>query len=143
MAEWIKFDDSKEHRLKLERRNNGNVLVKFKNGDTQMGGAFSYDHVDSFLICEPHPHRDMIIEWANTGRPVWVRYPKETEWELVDPSWSVECEYSFDPPKPKIKYRVALMEEGTMTADSEKDEIDLKKSNNFVKWLTDWIEVEA
>jgi hypothetical protein len=132
MATWVKFDGSEEHK-DLIIDNSDNVHIKHKDNND----------IDSFLICEPHPHRDMIIEWANTGKPVYYR-TSEGIWELIKcPNWFEGNEYSFDPPKEKIKYRVALMEEGTMTADSEKDEMDLKKSNNFVKWLTDWQEVEV
>jgi hypothetical protein len=147
MAEWIKFDGSEEHKKMMHEAELGSLLLKRKVGADQ--NSVAYDAIDSFLICEPHPHRDMIIEWANTGRPVYYFNRSKMEWELIDhPEWWEGDEYSFDPPKPKIRYRVALLindvgELSTDTANSDDDEIRIAKSPWFVKWLTDWIGVEA
>jgi hypothetical protein len=142
MVNWIKFDGSEEHK-NLMRANDCKIRLK-KGGEVDRA---LFDDIDSFLICEPHPHRDMIIEWANTGRPVFQK--NANKW-LPDPfpTWSKDAEYSFDLPKEKIRYRVALMEDKygdayTETANSEVKEVRIESNEHFIKWITDWIEVDA
>jgi hypothetical protein len=138
MANWIKFDGSEEHK-RIIRLNE--VIFKLKDGGENKYAPLS--NVDSFLICEPHPHRDMIIEWANTGRPVYVKYKGHKEFVIDDtPVWYLNCEYSFDPPKEKIKYRVALMKACRVEAYSEEAASMVLHSDDFIKWLTDWQEVK-
>jgi hypothetical protein len=85
MANWIKFDGGAGHQHEIRKSlNYYGCLMKLKDGsEHRLTGEhrekyIKNENIDAFLICEPHPHRDMIIEWANTCRPVWVRYPKET-----------------------------------------------------------------
>jgi hypothetical protein len=138
MANWIKFDGSEEHKSLLREKDS---IFKCKDGTTRNSAFF--DEIDSFLICEPHPHRDMIIEWANTGRPVYVKYKGHKEFVIDDtPVWYLNCEYSFDPPKNKIRYRVALMKGYRVEAHSEEVANMVVHSDDFIKWLTDWQEVE-
>jgi hypothetical protein len=88
----------------------------------------------------------MIIEWANTGRPVFQK--NANKW-LPDPfpTWSKDAEYSFDPPKEKIKYRVALMRDTdgawVIVVDDESEARQISNFANFERWLNDWIEVEV
>jgi hypothetical protein len=144
MANWIKFDGSEDHK-RLMHTNIKNLRVIHKQGAGKNSSLFA--DVESFLIGEPHPHRDMIIEWANTGRPVWVKDLDGT-WKLEPlPCWNPEFEHSFDPPKKKIKYRVALMKDKygdayTETANSEVKEVRIESNEHFIKWITDWQGVE-
>jgi hypothetical protein len=85
----------------------------------------------------------MIIEWVNTGRPVYYHSLETHKWELCDGTigWFPEFEYSFDPPK--IKYRVALMKcHDHIYVDIFNKECQ-QKAGEIVKWLTDWQEVEV
>ena len=40
-------------------------------------------------------------------------------------------------PEPK-KYRVALMDYGTIVAQNDKDAISIELLTTFIKWLNDW-----
>ena len=58
-------------------------------------------HVTDYLICNPHPMLDMIIRWADTGQPVWIR-PKDRLERPIKRTrnipWDyVGYEYSFTP----------------------------------------------
>ena len=95
-----------------------------------------------------HKHADVIIAWAN-GEDVQVRHRVTGEWvdlTLHAPTFTGD-EYRVKP-KPVIrKYRVALFIRGsriyTSTLDSDWDETVFEKDENFVHWLTDWIEYEV
>jgi hypothetical protein len=151
MAEWMKFDGSEEHGLRV-LSTESMVKIRTTNGQEVnikdfLLSDFRREDIYSFLICEPHPHRDMIIEWANTGRPVYVKM--DGGWELDEsPRWLHDVKYSFDPPREKVRYRVAMMKADycgsyTRTADYEKDVKNIESSNEFVRWLTEWQEVEV
>lgn len=93
---------------------------------------------------KPHKHCEVIKAWADgheiqykdfAGR--WISCP--------NPAFNESCEYRA---KPKtIKYRVALLGNDagvayTYTAENSQNEAVLERSHHFVKWITDWIEVE-
>lgn len=148
MAEWLKFDGSEEHRKLL--RDASDFRLKLKDGTETalINGSCEFAMIDQILICERHPYADMIIEWARTGRPVYQLMPNG-EWRVVKRPWWNPLEgYSFDPPKFKLVYRVSLLnlkDEGFVTAISTHKWLadELEKKDYFVRWLTDWQEVEV
>lgn len=96
-----------------------------------------------------------IIQAFVEGRTIQNRVKGCTVWKDVPyPCWDNECEYRVKPET--IKYRVALLRDATgyqwahcfkphpLSAIAQAGG-DLKPENlpNFVKWLTDWIEVEV
>jgi hypothetical protein len=89
----------------------------------------------------------MIIEWAKTCRTVYIKNSFGGWSEDKYPEWLHDREYSFDHPKEKHMYRVALMRnllagagcaKWTTTADNEGDEKEIQANEEFIKWLTDW-----
>jgi hypothetical protein len=97
-----------------------------------------------------HIHYDLIIAYAN-GAKFQYRVSDKDEWvDCAYPSFSEEYQYQVKPET--IKYRVGLFanceysvenEFYTISANSESDEKFFQDSNNFRRWLTDWIEVET
>lgn len=86
MAEWVKFYGSEEQ-LKMMSESKNGWIWRDNLGKTQRGicsgtpfGTRVFNKIDSFLICEPNPHVNMIIEWARTGRPVYAKHPHKNEW---------------------------------------------------------------
>jgi len=94
---------------------------------------------------KPHKHRDLIIAWAN-GEDIQYSF-KGSEWEDTDsPCWETNSEYRIKPEV--IRYRVALYKQydGILTCsvvNNKEQEKKMFELNGFVKWLTDWIEVEV
>jgi hypothetical protein len=92
----------------------------------------------------PHKHAEVIKAWAD-GATI------ETKWgcgiweEIERPSFSSDYEYRVKPETKKHKYRVALLSDGkdvwTTTEDCGDD--DVGEFTYFVRYLTDWIEVEV
>ena len=97
-----------------------------------------------------HIHHDTIIAWAK-GAEVQFRRPGEflnAAWrDIQKPTWMDYCEYRVKPKPQHLKYRVALFLDGetywTDIAGASVDEQAFQKHPNFVRWLTDWIEVEV
>lgn len=74
-----------------------------------------------YLICEPHPHAEMIIEWAKTGRPVYWNGV-----QISNPGWDAYEKYSFNPPRQY--YRVYIDTAGSLDiAYCERDPDDLDR----------------
>lgn len=168
MPEWVKFDGSEEQ-LEMMRTAEHGFKIKYKNNivgnqdESSIIIANGLQHavlnhvtqsstgatVTHFLICEPHPHAEMIIEWARTGRPVYFFDTASGEWLPVKkPDWDENTRYSFDPPKEKIKYRVALFRDEAGThytnhTNTEDGENLIQNNGHFVRWLGDWQEVEV
>lgn len=95
-----------------------------------------------------HKHADVIIAWAN-GEEVQIFNPNTKQWldlTFGAPTF-MEEEYRIKPRPVLRKYRVASFIRGsriyTSTVDSEWDESVLEKGEDFVRWLTDWIEYEV
>ena len=94
-----------------------------------------------------HKHADEIIAWAY-GATIQVKLgDNPIRWEDVarnNPSWDEDCEYRAKPET--LNYRVALFERDAggyyITTCDDREIGDLQECNNFVRWLTDWIEVE-
>lgn len=105
MAEWTRFTGSDEQIAEIENKScstNG-VLLKLKDGteltifhnfqidsDTKL-----YRELAEYFICEPKHHSDMIIEWAKTGRPVYVVTENGERILCPNPTWYEGTRYSF------------------------------------------------
>jgi len=89
---------------------------------------------------KPHKHRDIIIAWADGEN---IQYKLCKKWIDVEwaPSWDEETEYRIKPEV--IRYRVGLFKDGIEAAENTRQESNWQSTENFVKWLTDWIEVEV
>lgn len=96
---------------------------------------------------KPHKHCEVIKAWAD-GAEIQVKDPALNRWSPLTehPRWYEDMEYRI---KPKtIRYRVALLryDDGRVTtcnAETEVQEKSLREWHEFVRWLTDWIEVEV
>lgn len=105
----------------------------------------------------PHKHRDLIKAWAE-GAEIQSRYyppnkEQQIDWRAAyNPTWTTDSyvEYRI---KPKtIKYRNYLWRSTTYKGAAEvvrvcsyKDNTEDPRENwaGFIKWLTDWQEVEV
>jgi hypothetical protein len=89
---------------------------------------------------QPHKHRDLIIAWANGEN---IQYKEDNEWvDRKDPCWCNLTEYRIKPEV--VRYRVACFKDGsTVTADNNSEVKEYETDRAFIKWLTDWIEVEV
>lgn len=99
-------------------------------------------------IKQPRAHAALIHAWADGAE---IQYSpdesKEHYWEDIEnPSFLSECVYRI---KPKVyRYRMALMceyyinNEYFAVAMNNSDATDLECHSCFVKWFTDWKEVQ-
>jgi len=93
---------------------------------------------------KPHKHCEVIKAWADGAE---IQYREKGGWmKCNSPQWFEETEYRVKPPT--IRYRVALLryDDGRVTtcnAETEVQEKSLREWHEFVRWLTDWIEVEV
>ena len=99
---------------------------------------------------QPHKHADLIKAWADNP---------QLEFQFRGAGCQSNCWYNMSPSnpdwsvsevriKPKtIKYRLALFGKLTnstyVVAVNEASETATKGSDNFIKWLGDWVEVEV
>ena len=122
-AQWKKFTGSEEQIIEIRSCTHG-LLCKFKDELHENNGCIEeanyYNNAEGtlfikiddgefyryrdigkmseYMIIKPHPHAEMIIEWARTGREVY--FQDETgRWLATDgrPSWHPEFKYSFNP----------------------------------------------
>lgn len=101
-----------------------------------------------------HKHADLMIEFAETGRPVQYRFASIGDWkgvtgweDIEHPSWIPELEYRFKPEV--VRYKRYLYHQGVpIVVVLQKPleiqyESDIEKSKGFIKWIDDeWQEVE-
>lgn len=105
MTKWIKFIGSDEQIAEIENgsRTRTGVLLKLNDGtellvfhpfcvddDSKLRGELA-----EYLICEPIAHCDMIIEWAKTGRPVYLVTEEGGRILCPNPAWYEGTRYSF------------------------------------------------
>ena len=95
----------------------------------------------------PHKHSKLIKLWADGAKiQVWDTYTNT--WACTDnPVWHLNKEYRIKPET--IQYRISLHKNVNREAytyswnnPSYVKDIELT-SETFVRWLTDWIEVEV
>lgn len=85
------------------------------------------------------------IQYLPTGTDVWLDIePASTATKTPHLYTDGRAEYRLKPIV--LRYRVALVsDEGywTTTADSLLEAHDIEERGDFVKWVSDWIEVQA
>jgi hypothetical protein len=93
-----------------------------------------------------HKHCDLIKAWAD-GAEIQCRKHNSDWADIVggSPSWFHEWEYRI---KPKtIKYRLALIQgwdyPWVNAAMSKAEAANMEDTSSFVRWLSDWQEVEV
>ena len=101
-------------------------------------------------MTQRHKHYDVIVAWAE-GKPIQVKQ-EEGYWEdwiaWWAPPWQKSTEYRI---KPEVmKYRVGLKklrrhgQSLFVFAEAVLEEAErVEKSKYFVRWLTEWVEVEV
>lgn len=94
-----------------------------------------------------HKHADCIIAWAE-GKEIQFFEPlalPAPRWrDIQNPSWNIDLEYRVKPTT--LKYRVALVQRAgaeTWTINKKEDEPWLERQATFVRWVSDWQEVEV
>ena len=95
-------------------------------------------------MAQRHKHADVIIAWAN-GADVQYRSNTNDCWhDCKNPRWVDHFKYRAKPET--FRYRLALFKDSDRTwvvAYSSQQAADIACSAiNFVRWLTDWAEVE-
>lgn len=92
-----------------------------------------------------HKHSELIKAWAD-GATVQVRL--DNHWEDTEcPIWHPDSEYRVKPQT--LKYRVALFsslkgEKYIVTASTPTLAPEgFERDAGFIRWLTDWVEVEV
>ena len=95
----------------------------------------------------PHKHAEVIRAWAD-GHSVQYRVGDSVEWETIGdyPMFVEDYQYRVKPEPKKHKYRVALFSRGdsVWTATEELSDEDFSEGcKNFIRYPTDWIEVEV
>lgn len=103
----------------------------------------------------PHPHAVVIKAWADGAEIQWRERHNGSEWKSFNnkalPNWhATDCDFRVKPPPEVVRFRVALMRHITPgtgyftgTANAQGSHEALMADSNFVRWLTDWQEVEA
>lgn len=140
-AEWKKFYETKEQLDEMRDAKYG-WIVRWNNGnESQVNfGEFSFAEAKEYLICEPLPHAEMRARHARTGQPFYYKNQQGCWVESL--GFVASNEYTFNPPE-TVKYRVALFNNGsTITAESSRLANLMESSESFVKWISEWIEVE-
>jgi hypothetical protein len=93
----------------------------------------------------PHKHAELIKKWAYNTELLF-QYKVGGDWKDSGnpPAWLDNLEYRIK--LETIRYRVALMSTNnriyTITVDNKYEAAEEMSNDGFVKWLTDWIEVE-
>ena len=100
------------------------------------------------MTTKPHVHAEVIKAWAD-GKQIQMKSELTVGWVdllVPHPSWHLTTEYRV---KPKtIRYRVALFRSPsgnhfTNNADTQERADSFQTRVYFVRWLTDWTEVEV
>lgn len=93
---------------------------------------------------KPHKHCEVIKAWAD-GAEIQVKVSGTWSTIASYPTWYEDLEYRIKPQT--IRYRVALCKYlnqfTTFSAENEIQANSIVTSPGFVRWLTDWIEVEV
>jgi hypothetical protein len=94
----------------------------------------------------PHKHAEVIRASAD-GATVEDFDDADEVWYVIDnPSFHTSMKYRVQPEPKKHKYRVALMSDGKdawTTTEDYGDDNPVEGFGYFVRYLTDWIEVEV
>ena len=110
MAEWKEYTGSDEQIAEMVNAQHGYTLLF---NDAYQSEIYMLNHpgryvnepaIMKYLICNPHPRRDMIKRQADTGQPVWVKICVNAVsrdykvFSTTRPNWDIpNAEYSFTP----------------------------------------------
>lgn len=109
MAEWIEYTGSEEQIDEIKAAVTG-VIFEYVGGigydDSPLyyatnayiiNNRINTRSIRKYLICNPHPYKDMIVSFANTGQPVYWRSLKTKEkGRSINPiAFPSGFEYSF------------------------------------------------
>lgn len=95
-------------------------------------------------MAQRHKHAEVIKAWADGEK---IQYHDTKEWVdcPVNPSFSAWIDYRVKPET--LRYRVALLKHTSGYSITSTDDQGLvafyQGAPSFVRWLTDWIEVEV
>lgn len=118
-SEWKEYTGSDEQIAEIVNCKT-DVLCRYSNGGERLKssmfiGDWKHKYLTHYLICNPHPLADMIIRQAQTGQPVWIKFPYNntidvSSYEFIKhdlgysyhvtttPDWNIpNAEYSFTP----------------------------------------------
>lgn len=89
----------------------------------------------------PHKHAELIKAWAD-GDEIQYLDIRGNWVQAITPSWNPDLKYRI---KPKtIRYRVALLKfDNNFVPNAIEDPNYNTCHQYFVRWLSDWIEVEV
>ena len=99
-------------------------------------------------MSKPRKHAELIKAWAD-GAEIQARSKGEVGWgwrDLETPTWKDDYEYRIKPNT--LKYRLALYEQQNGSPDKSFVYVfyetmpDPTRAGGFVRWLTDWTEIE-
>ncbi|AKH38334.1 MULTISPECIES: hypothetical protein [Nitrosomonas] len=109
MPAWKKFTGSEEQIIEMKTSKEGFKICTKAGTESNIWKAYDVfseqrvdallkgNEIDVYMICQPHPHAEMIIEWARTGRDVYW-YNGCGQWVIDDnPVWWADMKYSFNP----------------------------------------------
>ena len=87
-----------------------------------------------------HPHRDLMIEYANDKSVVTQNYYEQQWCDMSEPAFFISQQYRKKPKlvKKVIEYRIYLDTENKIHMIENKDTLPL----HFLKWLGEWQKVE-
>ena len=91
-----------------------------------------------------HKHADVIIAWAEGAEVEYRNLPGATWVSASTPGWYENYEYRVKPPAKKC--RVALLKDNSesyaLSVNSQDYADIVEQREDFVRWLTNWIEYE-
>ena len=111
MPTWKKFSGSKEQISEMMSAKDGFKWRDINGKESNIvSGSSAYalmllyhktddaNPVHEYMLCNLHPHAEMIIEWARTGREVYFFDSYNQKWvESPNPLWRTDAKYSFNP----------------------------------------------
>lgn len=97
----------------------------------------------------PYPHRDLVTAWM-AGTPVQFKTPDGQWRDLPDPSTAGKMPHFYPRGEYRIRprvvrYRVADFGRNRRPrlASNTTEEFNIEHTSGFIRWLTEWQEVEA
>lgn len=119
MTEWKKYEGTDEQIAEIHNSENGFIVRSHDGRESYINHInihwtskriINYlSTATHYLICNPHPLKDMISRQAQTGQPVWIKITIDCEYAglpikdisvqvTTTPDWNIPgAEYSFTP----------------------------------------------
>lgn len=111
MSKWVEYNGSDEqiNELRISCQNDG-LIYRDKLINGKFSEQVAVQHTLEFLkhsvspyqclICKRHEYIHMIMQWARTGQPVWVKIGTELYWNKISGTfpheWLSYIEPGFD-----------------------------------------------